>query len=99
MPGGLAVLGWLVLRPCGCCASPLPPAQMDTEGSEVHINDLPGPIKAEKGQEFTFTVRAPAQCTGDCFSVRWGRPLVTVRLGLLLLERLHGGPAATAWWD
>lgn len=46
------------------------PVQMDTEGSEVHINDLPGPIKAEKGQEFTFTVRDASQCAGDCFSVR-----------------------------
>lgn len=45
--------------------------QMDTEGSEVHINDLPGPIKAEKGQQFTFTVREPSQRSGDCFSVRW----------------------------
>ncbi|KAL4457632.1 hypothetical protein ABPG75_012497 [Micractinium tetrahymenae] len=44
---------------------------MDTEGSEVHISDLPGPIKAEKGQEFTFTVRGASQCAGNCFSVSY----------------------------
>jgi len=30
---------------------------VDTEGSEVHTNELEKPIKAEKGQEYTFTIR------------------------------------------
>jgi hypothetical protein len=44
---------------------------MDTEGSEVHIMELPAPIKAEKGAEFTFTVRDAASCSGNCIAVRW----------------------------
>jgi hypothetical protein len=43
---------------------------MDTEGSEVHIMDLSSPIAAEKGQEFTFTVRDPSTCSGNCLAVR-----------------------------
>ena len=46
--------------------------QMDTEGSEVHISDLPAPIKADKAAEFTFTVRDPASCGPNCFAVRCG---------------------------
>ena len=45
---------------------------MDTEGSEVHISDLPAPVKAEAGAEFTFTVRDAACATDNCFAVRWG---------------------------
>ncbi|EFN58575.1 hypothetical protein CHLNCDRAFT_34199 [Chlorella variabilis] len=44
---------------------------MDTEGSEVHIMDLPSPIKAEKGAEFTFTVRDAATCAANCFAVSY----------------------------
>lgn len=44
---------------------------MDTEGSEVHISDLPAPIKADKAAEFLFTVRDPASCGPNCFAVRW----------------------------
>ncbi len=45
---------------------------MDTEGSEVHISDLPAPIKADKSAEFVFTVRDPASCGPNCFAVRCG---------------------------
>lgn len=67
---------------CDNCALALRPnaLQMDTEGSEVHINDLPAPVKADKAAEFSFSVRDPASCGPNCFSVRctgqgrgWGR--------------------------
>lgn len=44
---------------------------MDTEGSEVHIGDLPAPFKAEKGVQCTFTVRDPAACTDHAFGVSY----------------------------
>lgn len=61
--------------PCWCCTITHRhryPLQMDTEGSEVHIMDLPAPIKADKAAEFVFTVRDPASCGPNCFAVRCG---------------------------
>lgn len=37
---------------------------MDTEGSEVHLNELPQPQKAEAGEEFVLTIRNPAVIEG-----------------------------------
>lgn len=58
-----------MLLPCTAAAA-RPCMQMDTEGSEVHINDLPAPVKADKAAEFSFSVRDPASCGPNCFSVR-----------------------------
>lgn len=37
---------------------------MDTEGSEVHLNELKQPQKAEAGEEFVLTIRNPAVIEG-----------------------------------
>ncbi len=37
---------------------------VDTEGSEVHINELEQPLKAEEGDEVTFTIRDAAAVDG-----------------------------------
>ncbi|PRW56169.1 Pyruvate kinase isozyme chloroplastic isoform A [Chlorella sorokiniana] len=78
---------------------------MDTEGSEVHIMDLPAPIKADKAAEFTFTVRDPASCGPNCFAVSYdafvedAQPgdLLVVDGGMVSLEVLDkAGPDITA---
>ncbi|KAI7838140.1 hypothetical protein COHA_008071 [Chlorella ohadii] len=78
---------------------------MDTEGSEVHISDLPAPIKADKAAEFTFTVRDPASCGPNCFAVSYdafvedAQPgdLLVVDGGMVSLEVLSkAGPDITA---
>jgi pyruvate kinase len=44
---------------------------VDTEGSEVHTNELKEPIKAEVGNEYTFTIRDPATLDGIAFKVSY----------------------------
>lgn len=44
---------------------------MDTEGSEVHTMSLPSPLKAESGDELTFTVRDPASCSANTIGVSY----------------------------
>ena len=67
---------------------------MDTEGSEVHLMALAAPVKAAAGQEFTFTVRDPAGCSGPVIAVSYDgftedmRPgdMVVVDGGMVSLE-------------
>lgn len=44
---------------------------VDTEGSEVHINQLEHPLKVEEGDEVTFTIRDPSTIGGKVLGVSY----------------------------
>lgn len=78
---------------------------IDTEGSEVHTNELEEPIKAEKGQEYTFTVRDLASIKGPAFRVNYDgfvddvevKDMIVVDGGLVSLEVVNkAGPDVVA---
>ncbi|KAK2079062.1 hypothetical protein QBZ16_002752 [Prototheca wickerhamii] len=56
---------------------------MDTQGSEVHINELAAPFKAEAGQEMVLTVRGDAARSGpgNVFSVSYDAFAEDVQIG------------------
>lgn len=54
---------------------------VDTEGSEVHTNELEQPIKAEVGSEYTFTIRDPSTVTGIAFGVSYDAFIDDVQVG------------------
>ncbi|CAD7697063.1 unnamed protein product [Ostreobium quekettii] len=53
---------------------------LDTEGSEVHISAVAKPMRAEEGDEFTFTVRKPPYPDG-VFGVSYDAFIYDVEVG------------------
>lgn len=63
--------------------------------------DLAAPIKADKGEEFTFTVRDATSCTGNCLAVRSAPARRALFCRLLASVRAcsgcRGHPRAVPW--
>jgi predicted RNA-binding protein with TRAM domain len=54
---------------------------VDTEGSEVHLNEINEPKKAEVGEDYIFTVRDPASVDGVAFGVSYDAFIDDVQVG------------------
>jgi pyruvate kinase len=68
---------------------------VDTEGSEVHTNELDQPIKAEVGAEYTFTIRDPSTVqNGVAFKVSYDAFVDDVQVGDLIV--VDGGMVSLA---
>ncbi|KAK9817658.1 hypothetical protein WJX72_000267 [[Myrmecia] bisecta] len=58
---------------------------LDTEGSEVHLNEIPEPIKAEVGEEYVFTIRDPSVLEGNAIGVSYDAFIDDVQVGDLVV--------------